>query len=100
MFKFVKFVLFLFYLLALLRVDKSIIQSASKHGPFTFLYSAMRKLVGIGQPWSIASSLGNFEVVRSFIIYLEQACLIDHQSQLWIQKAIDRLVTSHVRNVS
>ena len=38
--------------------------------------------------------------LNSVIIYLEHACLVDCQSQLWILEAIDRLVTSHVRNLS
>ena len=29
-------------------------------------------------------------ITSDFIIYLEHACLTDHQSQLWIEKAIDQ----------
>ena len=39
---------------------------------------------------SDAERVGLILYLWEFIMYLERACLIDHQSQLWIYKAIDQ----------
>ena len=62
-----------------IHVTKSLIDGmiSRKHGHIVFLSS-------------IGGQVSTHKCIFMIIIYLEHACLIDRQSQLWIKKAINQ----------